>query len=243
MENNGKVLCEAKISAKLHIIAKLILWIIVLILIFIGFNCFFEYESLSGGKVLEEKCFWGICIYYDAYQELDNYQHLYRSYIPSGIIITIIINLILLALPLIIEKIIKFIAKRCRLTLTEKQICGQLKTLFGKKQIQMPIEKLDNIMIKNSFMDKMRSGETILVSSNSGKIYFHYVQNAEEFVQEALKCIEAVKEKNAKSTTAPVQSISNDATEKIAALKQMLEQKLISQEEFDVKKEEILSKM
>ena len=93
------------------------------------------------------------------------------------LIITIIASLLLVLkafLPMII-------AKRCSLALSADKIEGQLKNTFGKKNLQMPIDHLDSVMTANSLMDKLRGGETIIVSSNSGIIRFHYVQNAEEF--------------------------------------------------------------
>lgn len=102
-------------------------------------------------------------------------------------------------------------------------------------------------MTTSGFMDKFRSGETICVSSNSGMVKFHYVQNADEFVQAALKRIEEIKgtqPQALQNTSAPVQNVSgSDAMEKINSLKQMLDSGLISQDEFDEKKKDILSKM
>ena len=111
----------------------------------------------------------------------------------------------------------------------------------------MPIDHLDNVMTSNGFMDKVRGGETLLISSNSGLIKFHYVQNAEEFAQAAMKRIGEVNNSAPSapaSAPAPVQNVSgSDAMEKINSLKQMLDGGLISQEDFEAKKADILSKM
>ena len=136
--------------------------------------------------------------------------------------------------------------KRCSLELSEEKISGQLKKTFSKKRLQIPIDHLDNVMTSNGIMDKIRGGETLLISSNSGLIKFHYVQNAEEFAQAAMKRIDEVKRSAtaAAPASAPVQNVTgNDAMEKLNSLKQMLENGLITQEQFDQKREEILSKM
>ena len=143
---------------------------------------------------------------------------------------------------MLIEKII---AKRCKLELTEGHIKGELKTTFGKKNLQMPIDHLDSVMTSNGFTDKIRGGETLLISSNSGLIKFHYVQNADEFAQAAMKLIDEAKKKVPSAPqTAPVQNVTGgDAMEKINSLKQMLDSGLITQEDFEQKKADILSKM
>ena len=157
-----------------------------------------------------------------------------------GILITVVIFM----LPVVIFLIRMFIAKRCKLELTEGQIEGQLKTTFGKKKLQIPIDHLDNVMTSSGFWDKVRGGETLLLSSNSGLIKFHYVHNADEFAQAAMKRIDEVKKSATVPQAAPVQSVSGgDVVEKISSLKQMLDSGLITQVEFDQKKQELLSKM
>lgn len=248
MENNEKILYKAKIKHYFTIFAIIasILWYILSLYIII--NGTGKHPTPNGGYW---KSLCGI-----------EYENLVTSYVDDPevhihtglLIIAVLLFLVLTLLPILCFVFSKLIANRCTLTLTEKQICGQLKTLFGKKQIQIPIEKLDNIMTTSGFMDKLRSGETICVSSNSGMVKFHYVQNADEFVQAALKRIEEVKRSQPAAAPqadpvqhaqpAPVQNVSgSDAMEKINSLKQMLDSGLISQEEFDEKKKDILSKM
>ncbi len=246
MENSEKILCNARIKHKITVPAIIvsILWYILSLYIII--NGTGKHLTPNGGYW---KSLCGI-----------EYENLVPSYMEEPevhtglLIIAVLLFLVLTLLPILYFVFSKLIAQNCTLTLTEKQICGQLKTLFGKKQIQIPIEKLDNIMTSSGFMDKLRSGETICVSSNSGMVKFHYVQNADEFVQAALKRIEEVKRSQPATAPqaapiqhaqpAPVQNVSgSDAMEKINSLRQMLDSGLISQEEFDEKKKDILSKM
>lgn len=157
------------------------------------------------------------------------------GFIPSAVIAAIIPLVVFLG---------KFIAGSCALVLTDQQIYGQLRTLFSTRQIQIPIEKLDNIMTVNGLFDKLCGADTIRISSNSGTIKFHYVQNAEEFVEAALKRIEEVKQiQSAPLPTATSAASGSDTMEKLNSLKQMLEQGLLTQEEFDIKKKELLSKL
>ncbi|MCC8110795.1 MAG: SHOCT domain-containing protein, partial [Ruminococcus sp.] len=84
--------------------------------------------------------------------------------------------------------------------------------------------------------------------SNRGLIKFHYVQNADEFARVAMEKIEEVKKKTFHNpapapTAAPTQSTGNDTMEKLGSLKKMLENGLITQEEFEVKRKELLEKL
>ena len=140
----------------------------------------------------------------------------------------------------------RIISKLCSLTLTDRQVYGQLKTLIGKKKMQIPIEHLDAVMTSRGIIDVLCGGEALIIQSNAGRIKFHYVQNADEFAAAAMKLISDVKKSAQAAAPAPVpvQSVTgSDAMEKINSLKQMLENGLITQEQFDQKREEILSKM
>lgn len=191
MKNNEKILCETKIKCNWTILRKIgcvIWWILEAIMFYVTGPALNEgpHEIITswGTDKWNFRHIWGM--YYDSFDTDSDYK-LYKTLIIFlGIVITVFIFL----LPFIIKAIDNHITKKCTLILTDKQIYGQVKKLFSKKQIQIPIEKLDNIMTVNGFTDKFRSGETILIHSNSGAIRFHYVQNAEEFVMAALKCID-----------------------------------------------------
>lgn len=103
-------------------------------------------------------------------------------------------------------------------------------------------------MVSHGLMGKLRGGNTLLISSNRGLIKFHYVQNADEFARVSMEKIEEVKKKTFHNsapapTAALVQPTGNDTMEKLDSLRKMLENGLISQEEFDVKKKELIEKM
>ncbi|GEM_PF-6495757 len=226
------IISSAKIERRrtaLQIIPTIIIWLLEIFLVSTTYNefdtgnytyGFHHYKSVLG------------TIYYDNGYDADY----------CAIVLLILIPIFLL--PLIINVMGKFIAKRCQLNLTENQVYGELKTLFGSKKLQIPIEKLDTIMTENSFLDKIRSGETLLVRSTSGVVKFHYVQNAEKFSRAALEQIEKFKSKSKSENPAPaVNETGGSAAEKINSLKQMLDSGLISQEEFEFKKKDILSKM
>lgn len=233
MESNERVICRANFWAgitPLAVVFTVLWWIIG------GVGYYVTGPMLSEDSSYSEYI-WGMEWHYhfksfSGKVTDDEYPMLHAL----GIAITVIV----FVLPVVIFLIRMFIAKRCKLELTEGQIEGQLKTTFGKKKLQIPIDHLDNVMTSSGFWDKVRGGETLLLSSNSGLIKFHYVRNADEFAQAAMTRIEEVK----KAAPASAPSVSgSEAMEKLNSLKQMLDSGLITQEQFEQKKADILDKM
>lgn len=144
------VILSAKIEKKrtaLQIIPTIIIWILGVLLAYATYG--------DHGGLIHTKVIFGILIYFSDHGE--------GGYEASGVAGVLLIMAAIFVLPLIINAMGKSIAKRCQLNLTENQVFGELKTLFGSKKLQIPIEKLDTIVTENSFLDKFRSGETLLV--------------------------------------------------------------------------------
>lgn len=156
-------------------------------------------------------------------------------------------NLLLLAyivvmfiIPLVWRKYIQFTVKRCSLQLDKDGVNGNRKKLFSNKSLNLPIEKVDSISIENNIIDKLVGGETIAIRSASGLIKFICVYNASEFVDKTLAAIKEYKE-SAKPVSENIQQNNgNDNFEQIQKLKSMLDSGIITQEEFDAKKKELL---
>ena len=130
------------------------------------------------------------------------------------------------------------LSKQCSLKLCEGSIDGQLKKTFTTAQLKLPLDKIDNIMVSETFFDRLRGGKTVSVRSTRGIIKFAWVQNADEFVQKALTLIEKDKASEGKS-----QSPTLSEADKISELKALMDKGLISQEEFEQKRRELLSRM
>lgn len=155
--------------------------------------------------------------------------------------LNLIIVVAIICIPIIIYFINRYLANRCSLTVTDNQIYGNVNILFSSKKLQMPLDKLDNIMTSNGIIDKIRGGETIIVSSNSGKIKFPYVYNAAEFVNATLAAKEqhnASKAPQQIAANTPVVPQSN--TDELKKYKDLLDSGVITQEEFDSKKKQLL---
>ena len=233
MESNERVICRANFRASMTPLA----WVFTVLWWIIGGVGYYVTGPMLSEDSSYSEYIWGMEWHYhfksfSGRVTDDEYPMLHAL----GIAITVIV----FVLPVVIFLIRMFIAKRCKLELTEGQIEGQLKTTFGKKKLQIPIDHLDNAMTSSGFWDKIRGGETLLISSNSGLIKFHYVRNADEFAQAAMTRIEEVK----KAAPASAPSVSgSEAMEKLNSLKQMLDSGLITQEQFEQKKADILDKM
>lgn len=180
---------------------------------------------------------WGMryCMVYHSYYYDDEVTFYGRLFL-LGLLITIVV----FALPYVVKKYHFFIASRCYLTLEENQLVGTLKLKLSTMKIQMPIEKLDNVFTSNSISDAFRGGETVAVHSNSGVVKFHFVQNAEEFAALAVKQIEKY-ERAVAVQSASIHTVDNSSlTEKLSELQKLKEQGLLSEEEFNQKKKQIL---
>lgn len=75
-----------------------------------------------------------------------------------------------------------------KLILTNKRIKGSLTMFFTTKSINIPLERVDNILVNK---DVLSTG--IIISSNNVKKGVGYVLNADEFADAAMKEIEKYK--------------------------------------------------
>ena len=168
----------------------------------------------------------------------------------SNTILAVIFTMAVFLLPFIIAGIIKLITNKidrhaenvsnaCELYLTETQICGVLKTMFGEKELRIPLEKLDNISLRDSIVDKIIGGKKLCILSNSGTARFPYVQNSEEFMKATFEQLEKRKSKS-NNNTAKEPEMKN-AVDELKKYKELFDSGVITQEEFDAKKKQILN--
>ncbi|MGN0630856.1 MAG: SHOCT domain-containing protein [Ruminococcus sp.] len=186
--------------------------------------------------------------FFPIYRYYDSENHHRDEYIIWGILLGLLCILAIIVLPLIMRKIADYMAKECSLSLTDKSITGCKKNLFSSKALKLPIEKIDAIMASHNIFDSMRGGETLLIRSASGVVKFPWVQNADEFVSAALAEIEkfkkSVNNENKNLIASALQNAGNSSSaQKIKEIKDLLDNGLISQEEFEAKRKELLNNM
>lgn len=148
----------------------------------------------------------------------------------------------LLIIPLIIKAVSGVVANGCELVLEEDSIVGARRKLLSTKGIKMPIEKLDNVFVSKGLLDLIRGGETVAIYSNSGVVKFPMVYNAAEFAQAAIKQIEKYKSSIHTAQTVVQYNSSASLSDKIAELQKLREQGILTDEQFEAKKQELISK-
>ncbi|MCI7234266.1 MAG: SHOCT domain-containing protein [Oscillospiraceae bacterium] len=128
-------------------------------------------------------------------------------------------------------------AKASSLELYSDRIQGRLRLKGHISDINIPIDKIDSIFVQESVFDRMRSGKTICLRSVTGAIQFICVQNADEFVN-------AVNESISKNKSVPQNTVtttaSSSTTDELKKYKELLDSGVITQEEFDAKKKQLL---
>jgi hypothetical protein len=128
-------------------------------------------------------------------------------------------------------------AEKCYLMLDTKGINGLRKKVFSQKKLVLPMDKIDSIVVKDGISDKLLGGQTVAIYSASGLIKFAWIQNAQEFVDKTLAEIQKYNETIELKNNVTV----NIEAEKLQKLKILLEQGLITQEEYDTKRKEMIS--
>ena len=108
----------------------------------------------------------------------------------------------------------------------------------------MPIEKVESITVSSNFVDEIRTGKTLELRSASGNIKLHFVQNAEEIVDAKASTTEKIKkEEEIVSTNHDAPQVTLSEADKIEALKkykELKDQGIITEEEFETKKSQLL---
>ena len=118
---------------------------------------------------------------------------------------------------------------KCELTITEKNVKG--KTLFGK-EVVLPLYQVSAYSTRTML-------STIAVATSSGITKFAMIGNYKEIGETLSKLINARQD----NTSAPAQTVvepAQDNLEDLKKLKDLLDNGIITQEEFDTKKKQLL---
>ena len=134
------------------------------------------------------------------------------------------------ALPiLIISLCVHFILKSNEITVTNKRIYGKA---IGGKRVDLPMDKVSAVGSYNLI-------QGIAVATSSGKISFALVKNANE-VQDAISNLLINRQNATTSVTNIKQEIAQSSADELKKYKDLLDSGIISQEEFDAKKKQLL---
>ena len=127
--------------------------------------------------------------------------------------------------PLIIVSsfIVYFITKGCSITVTDKRVYG--KASFGKR-VDLPLDSISAVASR-TFLN------CICVSTSSGNISFFLAKNYAQ-IHKAINDLLIARQ--GKPTETPVNSPSDE----LRKYKELLDSRVITQEEFDAKKKQLL---
>lgn len=114
------------------------------------------------------------------------------------------------------------------LTVTNKRIYGQ--TAFGKR-VDLPLDMISAVGTS--------AFKGIAVATSSGKIKFLGISNQEE-VHKAITDLLLERQNNPKPTTQIKQEIPQSNADELKKYKELLDSGIITQEEFDAKKKQLL---
>lgn len=145
------------------------------------------------------------------------------------------INLLMLAIGIVL---IKDCFKTC-IMLDTTELCITNKRIIGKhgwlntSTLDAPLNKINDIIIKQNITGKIFKFSNVIISTSSSKYNFHYIKNAESFKNEFNYIIF--------NTNKEMTEYSNeDKYDKLSKIKKLLDENIITEEEFKIEKEKIL---
>lgn len=142
----------------------------------------------------------------------------------GGILITTILALACI----IIGAVFYWAFKNTGITVTDKRVYGRAK--FGK-MVDLPLDSISAVAV-GMF-------KTIAVSTASGKIAFGLIKNREDVYDAISKLL--MERQSQKQQTTIVQEASNSNADELKKYKDLLDNGIITAEEFEAKKKQILS--
>lgn len=166
------------------------------------------------------------------------------DYYIGGIIGFIFVILIFIALPVAYYLISNRARKLTELSVSDKEIVGSYTAFIpvSKITLRMPIEKIDNVSaVKSIFF--IFTGKMVRIGSTSSVIRIPYVLNADEVVSCILNMIEQTKQANKISVAPQAEAYNKDYADSIRKLAELRDAGIISEEEFNKKKSELLNKI
>ncbi len=232
---NEKIICRAEIEGGCSKTFCIFFCVIIAILTVMGFDIIppREYYDYFDKKFIVYS-WYGI-----------EYLVIHPDYKENAIMYILLIPIGIIFLFFLWRFIIRFQCKRCALVLTDSKVYGRRKWFFVNEELQIPLKHIDNVLIRRNFWDILYGGggKTIKISSNSGYVKFPCVQNAESFTSTALKQLEIIHKKSEASVAPVVIKKESSIDEKFKTLQNLKEQGIISEEEYNAKKAELLNKL
>lgn len=140
---------------------------------------------------------------------------------PPGLLIDLGIILVIISL------FVGAWLKSYSLTVTDKRVYGD--TSWGKR-VDLPVDSIS--AVASSGM------KGIAVATSSGRIVFKFIKNRDEVSRVIGDLL--INRQNIKETVAPVVTVNTSDAEELKKYKELLDMGVITQDEFDAKKKQLL---
>ena len=167
------------------------------------------------------------------------------KYDGGMLFLVIFLNIFIFAIvPLIYLLINRRKRKLTELTANEKEIVGSYTAFIpiSKLALKMPIDTVDNITVVNSKFYWF-TGKMIRIGSTSSVIKIPYVINADEVVAFISEAIEKAKNNKRVQPEEKPEPQRRDAADNLKKIADLRDAGIITEEEFEQKKKELLGKM
>ena len=165
-------------------------------------------------------------------------------YYPENIVWFVLILLMFILLP-VIHILVNFRRRKLtELSVSNTEVVGSYTAFIpiSKITLRMPIEKIDNISAANSFFF-LFTGKAVRIGSTSSKISIPFVENADEIVAFISEAIEKARKEQIKPVMQHNKSAQSDYAGSIRKLSELRDAGIITEEEFNQKKAELLGKI
>ncbi len=125
----------------------------------------------------------------------------------------------------------KFMMSKCAITITDKRVIG--KSNFGKR-VDLPLNQIS--AVGQGMMS------SITISTSSGRVHFWLIENIDDVFEGLSDLIKTfqIQKTDFQSMEAPILQQSSNADE-LKKFKELLDNGIITQEEFDAKKKQLLN--
>jgi hypothetical protein len=124
-----------------------------------------------------------------------------------------------------------FLLFRCELVVTDKRVYG--KAAFGTR-IDLPINKVSSIGLG------VKLFSSVAVATSSGKIKFYLLKNREDVYQTISNAIANIEAPITETKNKQDSSFVGSVADELKKYKELLDSGIITQEEFDAKKKQLL---
>lgn len=116
-------------------------------------------------------------------------------------------------------------------------------TYINGYHINIPLNSIASITSEKTLYDQFRGGETLTIRTDNRTYVYQYVHNAQEFIDKTMQLIKRTDTETINSIPIQKSDSSDEFVDKLKKLQSIREQGLITPEEYEEKRKELVSKL